>query len=52
MKKTGSKNVIAEKESIKNIEILTNMFKRKRLTSDEYIRMVNQNLAKITDERD
>lgn len=52
MKKTGSKNVMAEKESIKNIETLTNMFKRKRLTSDEYIRMVNQNLAKITDERD
>lgn len=52
MKKTGSKNVMAEKESIKNIETLTNMFKRKRLTPDEYIRMVNQNLAKITDERD
>ena len=51
MKKTGSKNVIAEKESIKNIETLTNMFKRKRLTPDEYIRMVNQNLSKMADER-
>lgn len=49
--KTGSKNVVAIKESIKNIETLTNLFKRKRISEQDYILKVNQNLAKLTDER-
>lgn len=49
--KTGSKNVVATKESIKNIETLTNLFKRKRISEQDYILKVNQNLAKLTDER-
>lgn len=51
MSKTGTKNVVAIKESIKNIEILTERFKRKRLSQDEYILRVNKNLAKMADER-
>lgn len=49
--KTGSKNVVATKESIKKIETLTNLFKRKRISEQDYILKVNQNLAKLTDER-
>jgi hypothetical protein len=51
MKKSGTKNVVAIKESIKNIETLTAQFKRKRLSHDEYVLRVNQNLSKMTDER-
>ena len=49
--KTGSKNVVATKESIKSIETLTELFKRKRISEEEYILKVNQNLAKLADER-
>jgi|LakMenEpi03Aug12_release.lakeMendotaPanAssembly.Ray.scaffolds.fasta_scaffold5084394_1 hypothetical protein len=52
MSKSGTKNVVAIKESIKNIETLTARFKRKRLTQDQYILLVNQNLANMTNERD
>jgi hypothetical protein len=51
MIKSGTKNVVAIKESIKNIETLTARFKRKRLTQEQYILLVNQNLSKMTDER-
>jgi hypothetical protein len=51
MKKSGTKNVVAINESIKNIETLTEQFKRKRLSQDEYVLRVNQNLSKMTDER-
>jgi hypothetical protein len=51
MKKSGTKNVVAINESIKNIETLTEQFKRKRLSQDEYVLRVNQNLSKMTDVR-
>lgn len=51
MKKTGTRNVVAIREAIKNIEFLTKRYKRKRMTDEEYIRRVNQNLAKMSDER-
>lgn len=51
MNKSGTKNVVAIKDSIKNIETLTARFKRKRLTQEQYILLVNQNLSKMTDER-
>lgn len=49
--KTGTKNVVAINESVKNIETLTAQFKRKRITQEEYILKVNQSLAKMADER-
>lgn len=49
--KTGTKNVVAINESVKNIETLTSQFKRKRITQEEYILKVNQHLAKMADER-
>jgi hypothetical protein len=50
--KTGTKNVSTIKESTKNIENLTNLFNRKRLSKEEYISRVNKNLANMSDERD
>ncbi len=51
MSKTGTKNVVSIKEAIKNIETLTERFKRRRMTQEEYIVRVNKNLAKMADER-
>jgi hypothetical protein len=51
MKKSGTKNVVAIKDSIKNIEALTERFKRRRMTQEEYILRVNKSLAKMADER-
>jgi hypothetical protein len=49
--KTGTKSVSTIKESTKNIENLTNLFNRKRLSKEEYISRVNKNLANMSDER-
>jgi hypothetical protein len=50
--KTGTKNVETIKQSIRNIEILTEFFKRKRISKEEYISRVNKNLSNMTSERD
>lgn len=50
--KTGTKGISAIKESTKNIENLTNLFKRRRLSKEEYISSVNKNLSNMSDERD
>lgn len=50
--KTGTKGISAIKESTKNIENLTNLFKRRRLSKEEYISRVNKNLSNMSDERD
>lgn len=52
MKKTGTKDVVSIKEAIRDIEKLTEMFKRKRLTQDQYVLRVNQKLASMDTERD
>jgi hypothetical protein len=50
--KPGSVNVVEINNSIKNIETLTNLYKRKRITTEDYIKSVNENLSKLTNERD
>ncbi len=51
--KTGTRNVVAEKEAIKSIEFQIRMFKRKRISKENFILKVNQNLSKmINSERD
>jgi hypothetical protein len=52
MKKTGAKNTVAIKNATDRIEKLTELFKRRRLTQDEYVKRVNQSLASMTSERD
>jgi hypothetical protein len=46
--KPGSVNVAEINNSIKNIETLTNLYKRKRITTGDYIKSVNENLSKLT----
>ena len=51
--KTGTRNVVAEKEAIKSIEFQIRMFKRKRISKENFILKVNQTLSKmINSERD
>jgi hypothetical protein len=52
MKKTGTKDVVAIKTAIKDIQKLTELFKRKRLSQDEYVLRVNKKLASMDSERD
>jgi hypothetical protein len=50
--KTGTRNVVAEKEAIKSIEFLITRYKRRRMSKENFIRKINQSLAKFSDERD
>ncbi len=47
----GSVNTAKIQESIKLIELLTTQFKKKRLTTEEYIKSVHENLGNLTTRR-
>ncbi len=47
----GSINVMNIQESIKSIEMLTKQYKRRRLSTEKYIKMVHENLSKLTSQR-
>lgn len=51
MSKTGTKNVAARNEAIKNIESLVKVYKRRRMSDEEFILRINQNLASISEQR-
>ena len=51
-KSPGSVNVKEIKEAIKAIDLYTNMYKRKRLTTENYIKKVHISLSRLTSERD
>ena len=51
-KETGTYDFVSKKDSIKNIEIFTQQFKRGRISSDEYIKIVHENLQKLANKRD
>jgi len=48
----GTKNVVAIKNSVSNIETLTSLFKNKRLSYEEFVEGINQNLSDMTNKRD
>lgn len=48
----GSVNMKEITESIKTIEILTRRFKRRRMSTQEYLTLMNKSLSKLTRERD
>lgn len=50
--KAGTKNIKQINESIKRIESLTNQYKRKRMSEENYIKSVHEALSKMTNERD
>ena len=49
---TGTKNVVAINKSVSNIETLTSLFKNKRISYDEFVQGINQNLSDMTNKRD
>jgi hypothetical protein len=51
MKKTGTKNVVARNQALKNIDSLLTRYKRKRMSDDEFIKRINQNLASLSEQR-
>lgn len=47
----GSVNVAKIKESIKTIEMLTSQYKKRRMNTESYIKLVHENLASLTTQR-
>jgi len=47
----GSVNTAQIKESVKSIEILTSQYKKRRLNTESYIKLVHENLANLTNQR-
>jgi hypothetical protein len=50
--KPGSVNVKEIKEAIKAIDLYTDMYKRKRLNTENYVKKVHIALSRLTSERD
>jgi hypothetical protein len=48
----GSVNVSKINESIKSINYLTIQYKKKRISTERYIKEVHENLSKLTTQRD
>ena len=51
-KEAGSVNVAKIKESVNAIEFLTKQYKRKRMSTENYIKSVHENLSHLTSQRD
>ena len=47
----GSVNVKEINEAVKSIEMLTTQYKRKRMSTDKYLSLMNESLSKLTSER-
>jgi len=47
----GSINTVKIKESIKSIELLTSQYKKKRMSTENYIKLVHEKLANLTTQR-
>lgn len=50
-KQAGSVNVAKIQESVKSIEILTSQYKKRRMSTQEYIKLVHENLSNLTNQR-
>lgn len=50
-KQAGSVNVAKIQESVKSIEILTSQYKKRRMSTQEYIKLVHENLSHLTTQR-
>ena len=50
-KEAGTTSVVSIKESIDSIDTLTRMYKSKRISTENYIKLVNENLYKLTTRR-
>ena len=48
----GTVNVKVIRESIKSIEVHTSLYKKKRITTENYIKALHDSLSKMTTQRD
>jgi hypothetical protein len=48
----GTVNVKVIRESIKSIELYTSLFKKKRITTEKYIKALHDNMSKMATQRD
>ena len=49
---SGTKNVVAIQNGIESIEKLTELFKLKRISYEEFVEGINLNLSNMTSKRD
>jgi hypothetical protein len=49
---SGTYNYVVRKDSIKNIELYTKRFKTGRMSTEEYITLMHENLQKLSSKRD
>ena len=47
----GSINVAKIRESVKTIELLTSQYKKRRMNTEDYIKLVHENLSNLTTQR-
>ena len=47
----GTVNVKEITEAVKSIEMLTSQYKKRRMSTENYIKHVHENLSKLTTER-
>lgn len=47
----GSVNVKEINQAVKSIEMLTNQYKKKRMSTDKYIQSMRESLSKLVSER-
>jgi hypothetical protein len=52
MNKTGTKNIASKNKALKNIESLVSVYKKRRMSDEQFIKLINQNLASISKQRD
>ena len=50
--KTGTKNVVEIQKGVESIEKLTNLFKVKRISYEEFVEGINISLSNMTNKRD
>jgi hypothetical protein len=48
----GTVNVKIIRESIKSIELHTSLYKKKRITTEKYIKVLHDSMSKMTTQRD
>ena len=48
----GTVNVKIIRESIKSIEVHTSLYKKKRITTENYIKALHDSMSKMTTQRD
>ena len=50
-KETGTVSYVDKRDSIKQIELITERFKKGKINTEEYIKFIHENLQKLTTKR-